>query len=276
MGNLSYDKNTMFLNNFTISSDVKIVTLYTHFMSDEKNVWDRNTHSHSYYELHIVLGGDCVMDVRREQIPVSRDSFLLIPPCEEHRFVRCSNDFFRFSLAFDIDFKYGRSDLNDVMPLTADGNCRQYVKSILTEYESRQTGFENIIASSTQCLIVEVMRRTGLLCAIADRKPKLSPDMSKALQFIDNNISQRITASDVSDAVYLSLRQLNRIFKENLGMTVPEYIRFRKLNAVKAYLKKTDLSIKEIAHLAGFENDCALCKLFKKKTGMSARTYRQS
>ena len=41
------------------------------------------------------------------------------------------------------------------MPLTADGGCHQYGKSIVTGYESRQTGFENIIASSPQCLIVD-------------------------------------------------------------------------------------------------------------------------
>lgn len=58
-------------------------------------------------------------------------------------------------------------------------------------------------------------------------------------------------------------------------MTVTQYIKSKRIENIKEYLKKTDLGLKEIAFLAGIENESVLCKLFKRETGLTPGEYRR-
>lgn len=273
---LSYNKNISFLNNISISPNVKVVILYTHFMHNSKNKWVFEPHSHSFHELHMIVEGSCSMDIGNAEMYMPKNSLVLIPPKAKHRFVRCSNDFFRFSLAFDIICRQNQTLYAKppaVLPLGKKSIF--YIGNIMSEYEKAQLGYKNVTDALVRCLLIEVLRSAEAFHADTVPVQRFHPALGKALQFIGNNIPHRITAHDAASAVHLSLRQLDRLFCENVNMTVTQYIKSKKIENIKEYLKKTDLGLKEIAFLTGIENESVLCKLFKRETGLTPGEYRR-
>lgn len=265
---LSYDKNPACVHNIKISRESEIIVLYTHFMKNSKNVWNYEPHSHSFYELHAVASGSCTTDFEDGSASIAANEFIVIPPGKKHSFKKCSDDFFRFSAAFNLtggDAPSGAFPLNE--------KCAFYVNNLLAEYEAGQAGYKNIINASITSFLIEALR----ICkAISNEngQPQVSLPISRALRFIDNNISHKIDAEATAAEAFVSVRHLNRIFKDKLGMSVTEYIKVRKINDAKEYLKKTDFSVKEIASLTGCSDEAYFCKLFKKKTGYSPKKYR--
>lgn len=270
---LSYDKDISLFNKIEILPEFTVILLYTHFMSSSNNAWNFEFHSHSFFELHTVLEGNCTMNIENRSINLKKGGCVLIYPGEEHMFGSRSNDFLRFSLAFYIDSEEEIYCCNNKIIL--GDKCMEYIKNIIDEYSGKKIGYKNIITSNIDAFLVEIIRRSVL--SNSDVPQKIQPAaLVKATAFIETNISHKITVKDAADAVFLSTRQLGRIFSANLGISPAVYIRQTKIKRAKEFLKKTDFSIKETAFLCGFESEASFCKLFKNETGLSPKTYRFS
>jgi AraC-like DNA-binding protein len=69
-----------------------------------------------------------------------------------------------------------------------------------------------------------------------------------------------------------SERQLERLFRSNIGVSPKKYCEFRKLhNAIS--LLNTSLSLTEIAYEAGYYDQAHFCKVFKRDTGYSPSQF---
>lgn len=272
---LSYDKDVSFLSNIKVDEKLEIMILYTHFMKKSQNEMNFSLHVHSFFELHIVLSGECEVNLKNKKISLQKNSYILIPRGMKHNFLSCSEDFFRYSLAFDIIYKENPLPHTDeISSGTLSESGIEHIKSILYEYENNKTGFGNIINSRINCLLIELLRKTDIFSSKELPNASFSPVLHKGICFIEKNISHKPKLSDVAAEVFLSPRQLDRIFVQNLGLTVTEYIKLKKIKLIKEYLKKTDLPLKEIARLSGLEDASALCRFFKRETGVSAGEYR--
>lgn len=270
---LSYNKDVSFLNNVMIAPETKLVFFYTHFMTDTNNVGE---HSHSFYELHIVINGRCTIRCGGQNTELLQNSCILIPPGTLHKFEDCSDDFFRYAIALDfIKNEKSMRLLQDIIIKQLDENCNFYIKNIISEHENNRIGYKYMLNSMISCLTVEILRLMHISVEEENACSAAQQNLSAALEFIDRNLSRSITLTDVSKAVHLSTRQLDRIFKESIDFTVTQYIKNKKLENVKEYLEKTDLSVKEISGLTGFSDDTALCKRFKKQFGVPCSIYRK-
>jgi len=79
-------------------------------------------------------------------------------------------------------------------------------------------------------------------------------------------------------AKYLSVHvnHLNRAVKKVTGKTTTEHINDRIINEAKALLKNTNWNISEIAYSLGYEYPTYFTNMFKKQTGISPSSLRQS
>jgi transcriptional regulator GlxA family with amidase domain len=60
-----------------------------------------------------------------------------------------------------------------------------------------------------------------------------------------------------------------------MGMAPSDYVINLRINVACDLLKSSDMSIKEIAASVGYDNAHFFSKLFKKKTGVSPKAYRE-
>lgn len=93
-------------------------------------------------------------------------------------------------------------------------------------------------------------------------------------KYIDENYERGITVSEISRYIGVSMSYLSRIFKDETGNTIINYINEKKIQKAKEYLGGTDMKIYEIAEKLGFENTTYFSYFFKKYTGISPKEYK--
>ncbi|MBR5152804.1 MAG: AraC family transcriptional regulator [Clostridia bacterium] len=265
------------LGELKISSDTKIVILYARFMHNSGKPWTLEAHSHPFYELHFPLNGSCNLVLQNyKTLTLSTHNHILIYPNTNHKFTHFSDDFFRLSIAFDIQRNDDILIESDKYILeTSDEMIEQQLCSMLDEYHVKHLGYKNVVNLYIQAALIEVLRSCPeVIHGDGDRPDTAQKTLNTTLQFIRNNISLNITTEDVARHVNLSSRQLNRIFESNMNMTISEFIRNERILRVREHLKKTNLSLHEIAILTGFNDEYILCKTFKKITGITPGKYR--
>ena len=215
------------LNEINIEPDIKIVVLYARFMYISDDGWTFDTHSHSFYELHFPLSGKCNLVIQDSQdITLSTGASLLIHPNTNHKFTKFSSDFFRLSIAFDIQYDDKTvAESNKFAINKLSEKIQTLLNQMLTEYNNRELGYKNIFKFNIQTAMIEFLRSNTDIISIYEKQNDTRRKLfNKALIFIRNNISLNITTDDVSRYVSLSSRQLNRIFISNINMTIPEFI----------------------------------------------------
>lgn len=96
------------------------------------------------------------------------------------------------------------------------------------------------------------------------------------IQYIIQNISQNLKTEQIAEHFFVCRDKLNRDFRAYMQITVRDFITSYRLNSAKFYLRKNELSNREIASLCGFENEVYFYIFFKKHTDMSPGEYRIS
>ncbi|MDK6804295.1 phosphoenolpyruvate hydrolase family protein [Aerococcus sp. UMB7834] len=94
--------------------------------------------------------------------------------------------------------------------------------------------------------------------------------------FIDEHYASEISLSELADLLHLSTAYLSRLFKKEIGISFTEYVVNYRLNLSKKLLRRSVLSLKEVAQQVGYPNYSHFSKLFKKYYGQSPSFYRKS
>ena len=95
-----------------------------------------------------------------------------------------------------------------------------------------------------------------------------------AVELMENHIADPLTLLHLARLVGISERQLNRIFKKNLGRSTMAYYRSIRLEKAKNLLRNSHLKISEIAEATGFSNQSHLTGLFSEFYGCVPSNFR--
>lgn len=143
----------------------------------------------------------------------------------------------------------------DICDMFSDGKEIQFAK----EYAERIFMFkllEHFLASSGS-------DRQGL------KSPSSRNHISKAIEYIDEFSDQSIISADIASYIGVSNRYLQKIFREELGMTPSQAIRNRRLELAFEALRQggANKSVRDIALRYGFTNVGGFAGLIRAKYG---------
>ncbi len=99
--------------------------------------------------------------------------------------------------------------------------------------------------------------------------------IKQAQQFIENNVSRKISVDDLATQFLISRRNFERRFKKATANTPVEYLQRVKIEAAKKSLESGRETINEIMYAVGYNDIKAFRTVFKKITGMSPLDYRR-
>ncbi|MBQ9233495.1 MAG: AraC family transcriptional regulator [Lachnospiraceae bacterium] len=109
------------------------------------------------------------------------------------------------------------------------------------------------------------------------RKKKItSMPVAKVVDYIYDNLNKRITLTDLAAYVNLNPSYLSRLFKQETGFTVSEYIRSRKLATAQNMLIYSELSSAEISSILAFPSQSYFTEIFRKEFGTTPTEFRIS
>lgn len=95
------------------------------------------------------------------------------------------------------------------------------------------------------------------------------------LEFIEKNYRREILVSELASIMNVSPTYFANSFKDAFHISPKQYILNKRLTESQQLLLETDLSVKEIAYIVGFDNENYFSEFFSQKTGVSALKYRK-
>lgn len=79
---------------------------------------------------------------------------------------------------------------------------------------------------------------------------------------------------EIAADVGISTRQMERLFKNHVGVSPSEYFRYARLEIARELLMHTELQLVEVALAAGFSAYSPFQKAFRKHFGRNPGEYR--
>jgi len=123
---------------------------------------------------------------------------------------------------------------------------------------------------------IEYVPPTGIAQRLSTRVIAVEDrEVAKACQFIRENACEGIDVGDVARRTALSRRQLERRFRIALQRTPREEITSVQVARVKQLLAETDMSLEQLAPLAGYDYKESLSAIFKRETGETPGQFRR-
>jgi AraC-like DNA-binding protein len=102
----------------------------------------------------------------------------------------------------------------------------------------------------------------------------LTPPIRKCVEYIDSNLHYRITLRNLGSETGRNPSYLCVRFKEEVGVSITEYINRSKIDEAKHLLRDEDFPVSKIANTLGFCSQSYFTKIFKQHAGETPRNYR--
>lgn len=131
---------------------------------------------------------------------------------------------------------------------------------------------------------MEVIYRLSDLLFLQALRPHLETPFFKsdqdgpvaaALGLMHKNPEQHFSLDSLAQSVAVSRSVLSRHFRESIGLSPMQYLAHYRSMRIAALLETTDLALKEIAELTGYDGDISLSKAFRRWMGESPGGYRR-
>ena len=272
------------------NTDVFIDNVYTKPISISSHIRQKHLSTqlrcHSGYKLFFILRGSVIFFVEDKEIYLKKNQFLIIPPFSKHRSIYTEFD---KTLRCEIQFlpEYLEPEVLDIITsLEKDSIARKLPQQYMEQLQFYFTQM-NIYQKKPEYQHTPLMLKTLFTSiAISLSHHSVSGDgqgiknvnnsIKQAIDFINENYQKDITPKMLSENLFISERTLYRLFKENIRLTITEYINYVRVINAKRLMTDTSLSITDIAYHCGFNDSSYLSTVFKKYTGISPRIYRSS
>ncbi len=106
-------------------------------------------------------------------------------------------------------------------------------------------------------------------------RPYVDERIQNAVNYIEKNLETNLSIQQISKSINISKSVLYKYFHSYFKCTISEYINKKRIERAVEYLKKTDLSIDEIALKVGFSSASYFGKIFKQQKNISPLKYKK-
>ena len=97
--------------------------------------------------------------------------------------------------------------------------------------------------------------------------------ISRICRYIDSHFQENLSLEDLGTRFYFTSAYLSTLFSQKMGVSLSAYIKSVRLNEAKRLLEK-EISIADVARMAGYRQYRYFCTVFKAQTGLTPRQYR--
>ena len=237
-------------------------------------------HMHEYYELYCFLKGDVIYHVEGTSYRLQPYDILAIRPAESHSAELLSaSPYERLCIHFSKDMleridkseyllspfeKRNLGEFNLFRARDMKNNiCECLVNHLLNEMPDIMPNREIHISTILLMLLNELSRTLDLF---HNNNNTENTRLNQIIQYINDNICEKLTLDDICKQFYISKAQLLRVFKNNFGTTVHHYITIKRLTMAKQMLAFSNAPMKVFSS-CGFSDYSIFYKAFKKHYG---------
>lgn len=249
-------------------------------------------HTHEYYEFYFFLEGSVHYQIEDTSYPLEYGDFLLLPPGVPHRpiftdttlpyrrFVLwMSRDFYNSLTATSPDFAYGFQTALDTRQyhFHADYFPSQEIQGKLIDLIEEHGSKDIFHETNTRLMIAAFLMHINRM--VYNALNQVSPSYENALylnlcDYINNHLDEDLSLETLAAFFYVSKYHISHVFKENMGISLHQYILKKRLQASKnGILSGTPFS--QIIYQYGFHDYTSFYRAFKKEFGLSPTEFKE-
>lgn len=150
-------------------------------------------------------------------------------------------------------------------------------KKALLFFATKALGWSQVIAAEIFSVLVYILCHHGKLFTMGDRE-KAHVELIRilpSLKLIEDRLTDPLlNVKDLARAVSLSEGHFRNLFQNITGMSPICFVQRRRIEHACIQLRRTRMSIKEIAEASGFLDIVFFYRVFKKRTKTTPANYR--
>lgn len=252
-------------------------------------------HVHRHFELLYCLSGSYELVADGRTFVLKKGDVALVHPMEPHQtrtLEEGKNAYLVLKFTpealysvsqpiFELKYIFPYLHLNDrkAYVYTAkqleDSRLEDLLYRILEERREEKYGYEMAVRAYVCQVLLWFLRawnRTRETPSVDDRSLMR---LNRAIQYIDEHLEEELRAQDVADFLGMGQSTFSRFFAATAGMSLPVFIRTRRLGRAAALLAHTDRSITDIAAETGFTTASYLILCFRNQYGITPARFRK-
>jgi len=231
--------------------------------------WSIEEHSHSWWQIFVVMSGSVFLQYNGETVHLSRGSVSILPSYVPHR-IWAEEDYSQFGAELFDEEKHELVRLfaeHIHVPTVIEFREILHLCEETSELVMRndQISFERFFAQ-TDTVLLRVLERV-----IAGPSVSFQRELEK--YFADHS-SGDTSLADAAEYMNLSMSHLERLTRRYYGCGVMTLSRRIRAQIACEMLSTTDLSVKEISRRVGFYDSSHFTRFFKTMTGRTPCEYR--
>ena len=98
--------------------------------------------------------------------------------------------------------------------------------------------------------------------------------VKQAVALMHQRYTEPLARQTIAEAIGVHKDYLGRIFQQELGLTIGDYLTRYRISTACRLLRETDLPVAEIAVRVGFDTPTYFSQVFHRVTGSTPRAYR--
>lgn len=155
---------------------------------------------------------------------------------------------------------------------------RKTTQNLYPRYkESGLFAIKELLDNSTADTIGTLSALFSVLNSIKDKHAETDADfIKKAVLYIESNYYKHFDVGKYAKSIGVSRSHFTTVFTEKTGMSPYSLLINERIENAKKYLAKSDLTISQIAVKTGFASIERFSNIFKIKTGISPKKYRDA
>ena len=232
-------------------------------------------HKHDFYEINLILSGNIKILLADKTEQGTQNRIVLTRPGTPH-YISCNSDtlYSRLYLLFSEDFVaeyvpewhklvsvFGTTGRIITITEEQTAFCKELIDRLQTESDRFRQ----------RLMILYLLSYLGEF-AQEDASETIPHYIMKALTYMEEHYREKIVASDLAKALFVSRTTLMTDFKKHTGTTLNRYLVNCRLKQTIKLLRQ-GIPEYEVAEKCGFSDSCSLIRCFKKQFGMTPRQY---
>ena len=270
-------------NSNSISREGYLHENYHYFHLRDTAGQERSFHFHDFDKIVLLLSGKVDYTVENTAYPLQPWSLLLVRHHAIHRaLIDVSAPYERIILYLDPGFferVFPSAGLMDCFR-TADrtGRClllpdeeqKKELSALLTSFEKalqdERPGSDTMRDTLLAQLLITINRISAADAPAADRA--VDEKIGQTLSYINENLASDLSIDTLADRVFLSRYHFMRLFKEQTGSTVHQYVRQKRLLYAARLIREGVPAVRAAAD-AGFNDYSVFHRAFRTSFGIS-------